>query len=40
VSSGTACFFAIFGLIVNVAIRVMTNRRVGSEAVWFRQVGH
>ena len=31
--------FAIFGLIVNVAIRVMTNRRVGSEAVWFRQVG-
>src|SRR5580765_1439539 len=31
--------FVIFGLIVNVAIRVMTNRRVGSEAVWFRQVG-
>jgi hypothetical protein len=30
---------AIVGLVVNVIIRVATGRRVGSEAVWFRQVG-
>jgi hypothetical protein len=31
--------FVIVGLIANVVIRVMTTRRVGAEAVWFRQVG-
>jgi hypothetical protein len=30
---------AIAGFIVNVMIRIVTSRRVGSEAVWFRMVG-
>lgn len=30
---------AIAGFIVNVVIRIVTSRRVGSEAVWFRMVG-
>ena len=31
--------FVIAGAIVNAVIRVVTSRRVGGEAVWFRMVG-
>jgi hypothetical protein len=30
---------AIAGFAINVAIRIITSRRVGGEAIWFRQVG-
>ncbi len=31
--------FVLFGLVVNFGVRMATGRRVGSEAMWFRQVG-
>jgi hypothetical protein len=32
-------FLAMLGLIVNLAIRILTAPRIGGEAIWFREVG-